>query len=689
VSRDLLFEIATEELPSSHLYGAIEQLRVAAPRLLDGARLAYDAIAVTGTARRLVVRVTSLAEEQSARTLRHKGPAAKAAFDETGAPTKAALGFARGKNVSVDALEVIEEGGNAYVFAIVEEACSSAAEVLPALLERLIESIEWPKSMRWGSGDTRFSRPVRGLTALFGADVVPVAFAGLTAGRTIRGHRFLSPAPIDVPSADQYPVAAERGKVVFDLDERAHLLREGIESAAAAAGGRAVVPDATFSEVVNLVEWPTVAAGTFDEGFLQVPREILENAMESHQRYFPVEDAEGHLTNRFVVAHNGDPACTDAIIAGHERVIRARLADAAFFYHEDLNRPLEAYVARLDGIVFQTRLGTLAEKSERVERLAGIVADFLGAGADERAHATRAAHLAKADLVTGAVVEFTDLQGVMGGYYALSSGEAPEVAAAIVDHYKPRFAGDDLPRSVAGVAVSIADKLDPMAGIFGIGKAPTGSSDPYALRRGAIGVLQMMLAGSRFSLDEALSAALDGYADVEGIDAETTGAAVKEFVVARLDGLLRDRGHAYDTVAAVLAVAADDPADALARAEALTALRAAGDDMEDLSVAFTRAKNLAQPDLGITVDRALMGAEELALVDALDAAEGRVGAFLDQEAYAPALEVLASLRSPIDAFFETVLVMDEDSALRENRLRLLNRFVALFARFADLSRLEG
>jgi len=689
VSRDLLFEIATEELPSSHLYGAIEQLRVAAPKLLDDARLGYDEIAVTGSPRRLVVRVTSLAEDQSARTLRHKGPAAKAAFDEAGAPTKAALGFARGKNVSVDALEVIEEGGNAYVFAIVEEACSSAAEVLSALLERLIESIEWPKSMRWGSGDTRFSRPVRGLTALFGADVVPVAFAGLTAGRTIRGHRFLSPEPIDVPSAEQYPVAAERGKVVFDLDERARLLREGIESAAAAAGGRAVVPDATFAEVVNLVEWPTVAAGTFDEGFLQVPREILENAMESHQRYFPVEDAEGHLTNRFVVAHNGDPARTHAIIAGHERVIRARLADAAFFYHEDLNRPLEAYVARLDGIVFQTRLGTLAAKSERVERLAGVIADFLGAGADERAHATRAAHLAKADLVTGAVVEFTDLQGVMGGYYALSSGEGPEVAEAIVDHYKPRFAGDDLPRSMAGVAVSIADKLDTIVGIFGIGKAPTGSSDPYALRRGAIGVLQMMLAGSRFSLDEALSAALAGYEGIEGIDPEATGAAVKEFMVARLDGLLRDRGHAYDTVAAVLAVAADDPADALARAEALTALRAAGDDMEDLSVAFTRAKNLAQPELGIAVDRALMGAEEVALVEALDAAEGRVGAFLDQEAYAPALEVLASLRAPIDAFFETVLVMDEDSALRENRLRLLNRFVALFARFADLSRLEG
>jgi len=237
--------------------------------------------------------------------------------------------------------------------------------------------------------------------------------------------------------------------------------------------------------------------------------------------------------------------------------------------------------------------------------------------------------------------------------------------------------------------VSIADKLDTIVGIFGIGKAPTGSSDPYALRRGAIGVLQMMLAGSRFSLDEALSAALAGYEGIEGIDPEATGAAVKEFMVARLDGLLRDRGHAYDTVAAVLAVAADDPADALARAEALTALRAAGDDMEDLSVAFTRAKNLAQPELGIAVDRALMGAEEVALVEALDAAEGRVGAFLDQEAYAPALEVLASLRAPIDAFFETVLVMDEDSALRENRLRLLNRFVALFARFADLSRLEG
>ncbi|TLM92770.1 MAG: glycine--tRNA ligase subunit beta, partial [Actinobacteria bacterium] len=420
------------------------------------------------------VLVSQLAERQADAVERHKGPAAKAAFDAEGNPTPAAQGFARGKGVSVEALEVVDDENGSYVYATVETLGRDAADVLPALLARLAENLEWAKSQRWGSGTTRFSRPVRWLLALHGTDVVPVEFAGLTAGRTTEGHRFLGRGPHSLSAAWEYADVLMAGKVVVSQDERARVLREGVGEVARELGGTAVVPEKTFAEVVNLVEWPTAGAGTFDQEFLAVPREMLEYAMGSHQRYFPVERADGTLDNRFIVAHNGEPERTDAIIRGHERVIRARLADAAFFFHEDLKSTLESRTSSLEAVVFQERLGTLAAKAERIERLAGIVADMVGASPDERAWATRAAHLAKADLVTNAVVEFTDLQGVMGRYYALADGESPEVAFAIEEHYKPRGASDSLPGTTQGRIVSIADKADTICGIFAAGLAPKG-----------------------------------------------------------------------------------------------------------------------------------------------------------------------------------------------------------------------
>ncbi|MBI5231887.1 MAG: glycine--tRNA ligase subunit beta, partial [Coriobacteriales bacterium] len=469
MSRDLLFELGTEELPSSHLYGAIEQLTVSVPKALDDARLEYAEVTVQGTPRRLAVRVSELAERQDDRTERAKGPAIKAAFDADGNPTKAAEGFARGKGVSVEDLIKVDDENGAYVYAIVELPGRDATEVLPALLARLAGEIEWPKAQRWGRGDMRFSRPVRWIVAMFGGEVLPVSYAGLEASDTTEGHRFLARGPYRLPIASEYAVAMERGKVIVDHHERARLIREGIEVEAGKLDARAVVPEKVFAEVVNLVEWPTVTVGTFDEDFLAVPREVLENAMESHQRYFPVETAEGEFTNRFIVVHNGDPACSEQIVRGHERVIRARLADAAFFYHEDLSHPLEAYVDRLCSITFQEKLGTLYDKAERIEKLAGRLGETLGAPADEIAFAQRAAHLAKADLVTSAVVEFTSRQGVMGGYYATAAGEEPEVATAIVEHYQPRFAGDALPSTIAARLVAVADKMDTIVGIFAAG----------------------------------------------------------------------------------------------------------------------------------------------------------------------------------------------------------------------------
>lgn len=687
--RELVFEIGVEEIPSTPLYAAIGQLKADAERALEDARLGYAMVDVFGSPRRLTLRVSDLAERQEDQTLRAKGPAIKAAFDAEGRPTKATEGFARSKGVDVADLESVDDENGAYIYAVIDRPGRPAYDVLPGVLADLVAGLEWPRSMRWGSGEARFTRPVRWLLALFGAEVVPVAFGDVEAGRTTFGHRFLAPGPIEVPTAAEYDLACRRGRVIYDHAERAVLVKEGIEAAAAETGASAVVPEKVFAEVVNLVEWPTVGVGRFDEEFLEVPREVLETAMESHQRYFPLEGPDGMLLPAFVVVHNGDPARTVPIVAGHERVIRARLADAAYFFREDLSRPLESYVADLQSIVFQEKLGTLGEKVSRIEALTGRLAALAHADPGVTAEAVRAAHLCKADLSTHVVIEFPGLQGVMGSYYARSAGETDAVAAAIPEHYQPRFAGDAIPSSVAGRMVSVADKLDTICGIFAIGMAPTGSADPYALRRGALGIIAIVLGGLEVTLDDAIAAALVGYDDVLDFDREAVGASVKEFFTGRFEVVLRDRGHAYDTVSAVLAVAADDPADALARCEALTEVRASSDVMDDLSVAFARAKNLSVHQLGTSADPSIMGAEEAALADALAEAEERAGVSLAAGDYDAALGVLAGLRTPIDAFFDSVLVMDPDEGLRENRLRLLNRFVALFERFADFGRLVG
>lgn len=692
MSRDLLFEIGVEEIPSAPLYDAVTQLKGDAAKALDAARLTYDTLETYGAPRRLVLRVTELSDRQADQTLRSRGPAAKAAFDDDGNPTPAALGFARGKGIDVSQLvRDTEPDGGEYVYAVVEHVGGAATDVLPALLAQLAEGLAWPKSQRWGSGAARFIRPVRTLLALLGDEVVPVEFAGLTAGRVTFGHRFLAPRrEIELSSAGDYDAAAEEGRFVYDAEGRAEAIRVGIAALEAQHGVRAVVPEKTFAEVVNLVEWPTVVMGHFDAEFLEVPREVIETAMTKHQRYFPVEGDDGALTNGFIVVHNGDPARSAEIVAGHERVIRARLSDAAFFYREDLAVSMESWIASLEAITFQEKLGSSGAKVARIEALTERLAALAGTDPAEMARAERAAHLAKADLVSHVVVEFPVLQGVMGRYYALASGESEEVATAVVEHYQPRFAGDAVPSTVAGMLVSAADKLDTMVGIFAIGQAPTGSADPYALRRGAIGILTMVLEGGlRIRLDEAIGAALAGYeGSLAGLDGPEVGRAVHEFLLGRLETILRDRGHAYDTVAAVLATSGDDPLDALKRCEALTNARAtAGETFADLSVAFTRARNLSKPGLGTDTDASIMGTEETALADALAAAEADAATSFAAGDYDSVLGVLADLRGPIDTFFDKVLVMDTDEKLRDNRLKLLNRFVALFERFADLSRI--
>lgn len=686
--QSLAFEIGTEEIPAFDLSNAVKQLHSLAPRLLDEAAIPHGETEVYSSPRRLIVVVKDIPEATEEKNEVFKGPSAKIAFDEQGNPTKAAQGFARGKGV--DPADLVVEDG--YVYAHTHTPSVSVATLLSDVLDGIVRGISWPKSQRWGSESEYFSRPIRWFVALFGTEVIPFSFAGLTADRFTRGHRFLAPGPFEVASADDLVSVVRNGYVVPSEKEREEVIRAGVAKVEADTGFHAVLPPKTLVEVVNLAEYPTVLVGTFDKEFLQVPEEIIVDAMLMHQRYFPLYDSEGALTNRFIVVGNGDPACSETIIDGNERVVRARLYDAKFFYDEDLKRPLESYVDELSQVVFQEKLGTMLDKTNRIVGLAKHLSADAKLSETDAADAVRAAHLCKADLVTSAVIEFTSVQGVMGSYYAKACGETDQVAQAIEQHYRPRFAGDEVPQTQAGKVVALADKLDTICGLFSVGQGPSGSSDPFALRRSAIGIVAMLSCDQplEISLVSAIDASLDLFAQ-DGIefDKQAVRDEVIEFFITRTRVMLRDSGKRIDAIDAVLAAGVQEPVELINRVEALeTARTNEPETFENLATAYARANNLRDPKLGSEVDESLLTEVEHALSTAVVQAETRVSMALDNDNYAEALNELASLRKPIDLFFERVMIMDEDQALRENRLKLLNRFVNVFTNVADFSLLS-
>ena len=531
-------------------------------------------------------------------------------------------------------------------------------------------------------------RPVRWICALFGEEVVPARYADVESGRTTRGHRVLSPGEHEVASVDAYESVLEAAHVL-SAERREAIIRDGISKVEDELGVHVDTPKKVFDEVVNLCEWPTVVVGQFDEEFLHVPAEIICESMLSNQRYFPCYDADGKLTRNFVIVSNADPAVNAAVIDGNERVVRARLYDAKFFYDEDLKISLGDFRARLANVGFQKKLGSVLQKSDRMEDLALTIAHEAHVGAKGASNAQRAAHLAKADLVSQAVVEFTSQQGVMGGYYAAAAGEDPEVAAAIRDHYRPRFAGDVLPEGKAGCIVAVADKIDTIAGMFAIDEPPTGSKDPYALRRAAIGVLNILRDRLCCGYEAIVDAALDGYLE-QGLsfDKAAVAAEVCAFIKGRMEQMARDEKLSADTVAAVSAGSVTVPADYFALAHALEDARTNDREaFDNLATAYARAAHLSDAALGAEVDEALLGDSERALLAATDTARAQVADKLAQKDFAGVISALAALRAPIDAFFEDVMVMDEDTKLRENRLRLLNRFESVFADVANIGEL--
>lgn len=686
--RTLAFEIGTEEIPAFDLAGAVKQLSTMVPSLLDDAAIPHGAVKIFSSPRRLIVIAEEIPEATEEKNEVFKGPSAKIAFDAEGNPTKAAQGFARGKGVDPSSL-VVEDG---YVYARTHTPSVNVASLLSSVLNKIIHGLSWPRSQRWGVQSEYFTRPVRWIVALFGNEVIDFTFAGLVAGRTTYGHRFLAPGPFEVADADSLVDVVRSASVIPSEAEREQVIREGVAKAEAETGFTAVLHPKTLVEVINLAEYPTVLVGTFDEGFLKVPEEIIVDAMLVHQRYFPLYDKDGKLTNRFIVVSNGDPACAETIVDGNERVVRARLYDAKFFYDEDLKQPLESYVDHLGEVVFQEKLGTMLDKTNRIQRLADHLAEDAGLAGQDLSDVERAARLCKADLVTSAVVEFTSVQGVMGSYYAAASGETAQVAQAIEQHYRPRFAGDEAPDTVVGKIVAIADKLDTVCGLFAVGQGPTGSSDPFALRRSAIGIVAMLSGKDavEVSLVAAIDAALASYAQ-QGIEFDTDAVRrdVIEFFITRTKVMMRDAGNSIDAIDAVLSAGIQEPVELINRVSALEAARSEQPEVfEDLATAYARANNLCDSKLGTEVNEGLLSEVEQALVRAVCQAESNVASALENNNYAAALSELAALRKPIDLFFENTMVMDEDQALRENRLRLLNSFVAVFANVADFALLS-
>lgn len=687
-TRDFLFELGVEEMPSAPLNNAVKQLKTLISKGLDDAGLAHGDVRIISSPRRLAALVLDVAEATEEIHSVLRGPSAKIAFDAEGNPTKAAEGFARKNGMTAAELVRREDAdGTEYVFAEQNTPSEPAVPILTRVCEDLIPAIQWPnyRSQRWGSEHATFVRPVRWICCLFGEEVVPVSFADVKSGSTTRGHRVLSPGEHVVSSAASYEQVLEAAHVL-SAERREKVIRAGIARVEDELGVRVDTPTKIFDEVVNLCEWPTVLVGHFDEEFLAVPSEIICESMLSNQRYFPTYDAEGKLTRAFVVVSNADPAVSETVVDGNERVVRARLYDAKFFYDEDLKIDLEEFRARLANVGFQKKLGTVLQKSDRMEDLALAIANEAHLGAHAASDAQRAAHLAKADLVSSAVVEFTSQQGVMGGYYATAAGEEPAVAAAIRDHYRPRFAGDELPEGIAGCVVAVADKLDTIAGMFAIGEPPTGSKDPFALRRSAIGVLNILRDRLGCGYEAIVDAALDGYLE-QGLafDKDEVEASVCAFIKGRMEQMVRDEKVSADTVAAVSAGSVTVPAQYFQLAHALEDARANDREaFDNLATAYARAAHLADAVLGSEVDSALMGDAERVLLEATDAAQANVDVARSAKDFTAVIAALAALREPIDAFFDEVMVMDEDEALRANRLRLLNRFESVFAGIANI-----
>ena len=683
MAKDLLFEIGAEEIPAGFMPNILGQLKQLAETKLNDAHLPFESIATYGTPRRLALIVKGLADTSAEISERHKGPSASIAYDADGNPTKAAIGFARGKGLDVADL-VVEDG---YIYAETKTAGVPAKDIVTDMLPQLITGLNFPKSMHWGNLDAKFVRPVRWLVALLDEEVIPVEFATVKSGNVTRGHRFLGADEITIKNAASYVDTLKQNFVMVDQDARRELISKQLHDIAASKNASIVWDDDLLEEINYLVEWPTALCGGFEESYLALPDAAIITPMKDHQRYFPLVDQDGKLLPMFLTVRNGSDHSIEVVQAGNERVLRARLDDAKFFFNEDRKKPL---IDRQDGltkIVFQEGLGNLADKTERLLTLGRVFSEECELHEDARVVLERATELAKTDLTTGMVTEFTELQGVMGKEYALLDGESPEVAEAIFEQYLPRFAGDVLPQTEAGKVLSIIDKIDNIVATFSRGLIPTGSQDPYALRRQTIGILNILLNSEwNISLRQIIVESMN-LLNVPADKQDELLGQVEEFITLRLKNIFLDREVPHHVIDLLLSNNELSVADAEGLVKALLANRI--DENVELVQAFIRMYNLVKDVTYTGVDESLLKEDaERALYEmATKASEASIDAW-DKNDYDAVVAVPATLVPAINKFFEDVMVMDKDEAIKANRLQLVRLAYSVMAIIGDISALK-
>ncbi len=689
MAQDLLLEIGAEEIPSAYMSRVLSDLKDLAAKNLADARLNYRDIAVWGTARRLCLLVKGLSEEQKDTISENRGPKKNIAFDGEGNPSKAALGFARSQGLSFHELEIKELGGVEYLFATKKEKGQKTTTVLPGLLLRVINSLSFPKSMRWSYYHTRFARPIRWLLAIFGDKIVEFSIENVKSNNFTYGHRFLSAGALPVGSVEDYLRILRAHYVILDQVERKEMIWQQVQKVAAEAGGRVEENEGLLEEVSFLVEYPTAFYGEFSSSYLDVPPEVLTTSMIEHQRYFPVYNETGELLPGFIAVRNGNDYCLDIVKTGNERVLKARLEDALFFWNEDRKKPLDEMAVKLNEVLFHERLGTLADKVQRLQKLALYIGQETGLGRPENIR--RSALLCKADLLSNMVYEFPELQGIMGRYYAKESGEKPEVAEAVFEHYLPRFADDILPSGAEGIVLSLAEKTDSLMGFFSLGVKPSGSQDPYALRRQALGLANIILDRKlNIDLKQFLGQAYRGYTEI-GFNLENSEEdSVREllsFVYQRMRGILSGAGISYDVIEAVLSCPAFDLCENYNRMLMLQEFKKSL-LFEDSMIVYNRVNNLSKKWESEEIDYALLQDEsEKKLYHKLSAIKEKVNRSIAAQDYIQAWETLAAQRADIDEFFNAVMVMVEDEKLKAARLGILKTIANLFNSIADFSKI--
>jgi len=689
MNQDLLIEIGTEELPPKALLRLSEAFLQGVKHGLEKAGLDFQDIKPFATPRRLALLISALQTCSADKKIERRGPALAAAYDEEGCPTKAALGFARSCGIGIEALDKLETDKGSWLMFRSEQPGQSSAELVPDIIRSALDGLPIPRRMRWGSGDAQFVRPVHWVVVLQGRDVIDCEILGVRAGRATRGHRFHHTGNIDIPQAADYEMLLEStGKVIADFTRRRQTVKAQVEQAALKLKGQAVIGTGLLDEVTAMVEWPVAVAGNFEARFLEIPPEVLVSTMASNQKYFHLANSAGQLMPHFITVSNIESRDIDQVRLGNERVIRPRFADAEFFWNQDRNQPLISRLAALKSVVFQKKLGSLYDKTQRVSLLAVYICGLLGGDVQL---ARRTAELCKCDLLTDMVGEFPSLQGIMGRYYAHHDKEDDIVAQALDEYYRPRFAGDKLPTEIIGQSVAVADRLDTLLGIFAIGQIPSGDKDPYALRRAALGVLRILIENHiDLDLAEVLKYTAKGFE--KNVKANAAVAPVLAFILDRLRAYYQEQGIRADVLEAVTAQQPTRPVDIDKRIHAVNVFRNL-EQAQSLAAANKRIGNILKKVEGklpqVVNNKLLTESAEKALYEVLTGMKHEVDPLFRDADYETALTRLATLRTPVDTFFDQVMVMADDKAQRDNRIALLNQLHSLFVQVADISRLQS